>query len=272
MYKILFIAISVNFLPSCGEDGNIFYSIDPPLTSEIATKYLEKNESQKAIDTILTELGMDYQNTYNQAKKVDANLTEYTSELNTQLSLAKNSGVNDVANLVSILASAVAQKWGIDTLDIVLNLASSSSGTSNSNAITALFPILPEATVERIHGVRLAITLLNSMGNEIRDADKFKLGIYMTSAMSLSLKIIDLDGDGLFSSLETSGINEATATLVINMLTDAASVLEALVKSEASKDSQTSNATSSLSTTRDQIKNSVGSDTTEKLQDFLNKN
>jgi hypothetical protein len=177
---------------------------------------------------------------------------------------------------VSLLASAKAQKAGVDTTDIALQMAKDSgeesgesgeSGESeeSGNALTALFAILPEPSSDAIALLGEATELLASIpGDQLEEGDFFKISMFNTAFTALQAKFFDGDGDGEFTIEELQNLDEEAAINILNSLLNAESA--ATIYQSAGG---TGDATSNVSEIRAQIDAQPGETQADKLRNFL---
>ncbi len=164
---------------------------------------------------------------------------------------------------VSLLASAKAQKAGVDTTDIALGMAQ--SGDNSGNALTALFRVLPKATKDGIALLSEATDLLATLpADEIEPGDVFKISMFNTALTALQAKYFDADGDGSFSIEELQNLDEESAINILNSLLNAENA-STLYQSSGG----TGDATSNVSQIRTQIDAQPGETQSEKLKSFL---
>lgn len=213
-------------------------------------------------------------------------LGEKTDDAATALVLLESNKAQDAINLlepvvennptdyvlVSILASAYAQKHEVDMITIGLSMAQQGGNESESsgddNAITAMFSVLPEATTENIAGLKSAITLLESIPLTLRNsADNFKLVLLNTSLTSLLTKQFDADGDGQISPVELLDISDDAAESIILSILSAQIALAYGTGAGGDGSESTINNIASIKT---QIDAESGTSNADKLRNFLN--
>jgi hypothetical protein len=167
---------------------------------------------------------------------------------------------------VSLLASAKAQKAGVDTTDIALEMAKGGGTEDTSgNALTALFAILPEPTTEAVSLLGEATELLASIpGDQLVEGDFFKVSMFNTAFTALQAKFFDGDGDGALSVEELQNLDEDAAINILNSLLNAESA--ATIYQSAGG---TGDATSNVSEIRAQIDAQPGETQADKLRNFL---
>lgn len=261
----------VSLLLSCG-DRNAFSSLEPPTPAEKAAAYLEKENPDAAIDTVLHTLGDTYQTLYTVTTKGTNNEEQLHAEM---LTLIAADSIDGVPNLVSLLASAQAQKYNVDPFAMVLQLAKSHTSTSAAlvdaasvslGALTQLYPILPKATASTIKGLQAAVFILQSLrGAYLSKADHLKLGLFLTASLVLELKLIDTNEDGTISIEEALNLSEESATTFIT-------TLEAAVSSILLADLSTSKASAAsakITTLQTTLQNQAGTSNAEKVQNFF---
>jgi thioredoxin-like negative regulator of GroEL len=176
LVRRFFVCLSVVcYAVGCGSaSNNMFEAIEEDDAAQDATNAMENNKPDKAIIILEKALSSDPEN----------------------------------YKLISLLSAAYAQKYGVDLISLALELADSdsesksqesSAATSeeqspgNQSALTALWPILPEATEVTLAGIQHALDLLMSIPAAARtNADHFKLGILSTVNVSMQLKSLDI--------------------------------------------------------------------------------
>ncbi|RZA22711.1 MAG: hypothetical protein EOP10_14670, partial [Proteobacteria bacterium] len=169
-----------------GCDNNVYEPIENPDPADQAAAYMDEQKPDEAISVLNKALSSDSQN----------------------------------YKLISMLASAKAQKAGVDTLDLIIRLAS--EGVSGDNGLTAMFSILPPVTVENRKLMLEVVNLLASIPAASRtDADNLKATIFNASFTALQAKFFDADGDGSFTIEELSNLDDESADAIINSLLDA---------------------------------------------------
>ena len=178
--------------------------------------------------------------------------------------------------LISLLSSATAQKFGIDTINIALEMAKNASktaesGTSSaagSNGITALFAALPAATTERIDGIKEAIRIMETIPIGLRtESDNFKLTMMHTAVLGLVTKQFDKDGDGLVSPVEKLNITPEDAVTILSSLLSAQ---ETMALGTGANGASSSASLENISKIQDAINSSEGATDQEKLLNYLN--
>ena len=166
--------------------------------------------------------------------------------------------------LLSLMASAKAQKAGIDTTDIALRMAGNNEEASG-NALTSLFAILPVASSENVQLLLEAVTFINRIPPTERvAADNFKLSMYNTAYTALQAKLLDIDGDGRFTTEELADLDEAAAASILGSLVNA----ETAAAGYSSGDT-TGRAASRIADIRVQIAAQPGATQAERLRSFL---
>ncbi|MBI2601686.1 MAG: hypothetical protein HYW48_01405 [Deltaproteobacteria bacterium] len=259
-------------LLSCGD--NQFASLTEPDPAVNASKHLEDQKPDSAIEVLLDALGGGFKAIFNSVT-VNSNLTEVEVSLRDELNRIKPSKP-EAPNWVSILASAQAQKAGIDILLIVLELAkgeseessaSTTGSTTTGSEFEKLFPVLPAGTTENSFNLGFAITLLASIGSEtLTKADNFKQGIFLTSRTALFIKSVDKDGDGVVSPLEVLDINDSSAEDIVDTLTQAIATIDAAGIGSGSRSETSANQIEEI---KKQIEESEGETLGDKLRNFI---
>jgi hypothetical protein len=241
-FQLLFIYVLTFFASSCGT--NVFKSLEKQDPAEEATIAMEQGKPEKAIvilNRALAESPQNYQ-------------------------------------LLSLLSSATAQKYGIDTIDIALKMADNektseqeaapASEATSSNGITGLFSALPEATDDHINGISEAISIMESIPKESRTAaDNFKLTMMHTALLGLNTKKFDKDGDGQISPVEKLQISVDDAVSILNNLMSAEEIIASGVTADSANESGASVA--QISTIRAAIEAAPGATDQEKLTNYL---
>lgn len=167
-------------------NSNVYEPIENPDPADQAAAYMDDEKPDEAISVLNSALGKDPQN----------------------------------YQLMSMLASAKAQKAGIDTIDLVIRLAS--EGVSGDNGLAAMFGVLPPVTVENRQLMLEVVTLLAAIPAENRtEADNLKATIFNASYTALQAKFFDADGDGEFTVEELENLDDESANAIINTLLDA---------------------------------------------------
>ncbi|MBC7533699.1 MAG: hypothetical protein H7318_19200 [Oligoflexus sp.] len=182
--NIALVCIILSLSSSCR--SNVFEPVDEPKPADQAAAYMDEQKPDEAISVL------------NNALKSNPNNYQ----------------------LISLMASAKAQKAGIDTLDIAVKLAT--EGVKGDNALTAMFSILPAVTPTNRQLMLEVVTLLGSIPVASRtNADNFKSTLFNAAFTALQAKFFDADGDGQFSIEELSQLDDASADAIINSLLDA---------------------------------------------------
>lgn len=164
---------------------------------------------------------------------------------------------------ISLLASAKAQKAGVDTTDIALEMAK--GGESSGNPLTALFSVLPAATDEVLDLLGESTDLLASIpADQLEDGDAFKISMFNTAFTALQAKYFDADGSGSFTVEELQNLDEEAAINILNSLLNAENAATIYQSSGGTGD-----ATSNVSAIKAQIESQPGESQAEKLRSFL---
>lgn len=230
--KIHFLLL-MTLVYSVGCGPNPYKSLEKQDPAEEATIALENDNAQKAIDILTRALDDDPGN----------------------------------QQFISILALAYAQRAGVDPLTLAQNMGDS-SGSSSGNGVTALFGIMPPATLATIADVDTAVALLLSIPTaELKSYDILKLAMFTTAAMTLRAKILDTNGDGILSTEELLAMTAEQALSILTQLATSASAF-----STGGTSSSTDQAASEqVSKIQDAINAEEGADATEKLRSYLGK-
>jgi hypothetical protein len=233
--KILAASATAFMLFSCGANPLKSYEKEDP--AEDAAVALENDNPNKAIEIL------------NKALEGDPTNSKY----------------------ISLLAMAYAERAGIDALSLAMKMASNnSSGTSSStNSVTALFSVMPDATDEHIADVDKAVSLMYtiSAANQT-SADKLKIAMFQTAALTLRTKKYDTDGDGVISLAEALAMSGGDASSILSQLSGAASAFS----SSSSTSSTDQAASAQITSIQTKISTCPGSTQQSQLQNYLAKN
>lgn len=270
-HSIWGMAAAVGLVLSCGE--NSFKDFEKVNIPEEATKEMEAQRPEKAIELVLNSLGNAYRRLFESIDEA-SDLDTIERQLNIEMTrLITTEGRTDVPNLVSILSSAQAQLFGADPFSIALILATSSSSSSSltladngPNTLTKLFPILPKSTTANVRGLEIAITLLNSMTTTYRSkADEFKKAIFLTADVALITKGLDINGDGIISVEEALNLSEDAASALLSIIASAVSSGQ----SSGQTGEKSAAITQSIAAIQDKINAQPGATMNDKLRNFL---
>ncbi len=265
--KKLFLILIFPCLAICCGGSNIFSFLEKKRPAVEAVKALEAKDPEKAKSIIFAELSPEYKAIYDCiTAQSDSSVVEADFH-NEMLSLISKKG-DQIPKLISILASAEAQSVGVDPLDIALALAKGKSSSNliddQSQMLTLLFPILPDPTQQNITVVDTAVSLLRSIGEEyLSESDKLKLGIFLTSSMSLSLKFVDKNSDGKISVSDVSEMTDDLANSILSQLDSASSVLNQQTNTTGV------GASDNIKKILEEIDSQDGASRAEKLKNFL---
>lgn len=185
---------------------------------------------------------------------------------------------NDPENyrVIGLLAAAYAQRSGIETISIALQMAtsnssssdesSSSGGSSSMNTIVALFSVLPDPSSSNIDGIVHAIELMGSIPVAERTlADNFYLTLLNTSLLGLRAKAFDTDHDNQLSPVELLEMSDEAATAILTDLLNA----EIAMAGGTGEGGNTQASTEALSKVRSAIEGQEGTTDAEKLRNYL---
>jgi hypothetical protein len=276
--KLLFALAS---LSSCGT--SIFKSLDKSDAATDAAIALEKKQPESAIKIILDALGDEYHAVYDDVDAATETSTGTIALAAKMTELIDAGAISNVPNLVSILASAKAQLHGIDPFNIALQIADSATSTTDSssstessdtaaaggtaNAVTSLFPVLPEASLENLHGLDVAMAILQSIGTLKTVPDQYKEALFLTASVALVTKSLDTDGDGKISALESITLSDAAATILLNQIISAGAA--AAAGGETSAETTPSASTAQIQALQSKIDAQEGATQEEKLRNFM---
>lgn len=228
-WQILLSLACALLLPSCGT--SLFSGLDKKNSEDKIILYLEQNKPDDAL------------------KEIESQLAK----------------TPDDPKLLSLKSAAIAQKYGIDTISLALQMAKSqSSPSSNQNEVTALFGVLPDASDERIAGLQQAVDILNGIDQKT-DSDLFKLTMLNSSLMTLRIKKLDSDGSGNFTEAELLAMSSEEVLGIFNNLDGAiAATVGASTSGESSQDSL-----EAISAIKTKINQQPGSTDEERLRNYL---
>ena len=237
MKKLSFLICTLLVTVSCGKNSFRTYEQADPM--EDAAIAMEKNNPQKAMDILGPALAKDPNN----------------------------------YRMLGLMAAAVAQRWGIDTISIALKMATQNTTSSattatgqSTNQLTGLFSVLPPASDENISGVKLAIEYMNRIpATERTIADNFIMSMLQTALTVIQTKKFDKDGDGLISPLELLNLDDDSALDILESIIAAEGALTGVVTGSSGSDSAGDN----ISTIRSEIDKQEGTTSSEKLRNFL---
>ena len=181
---------------------------------------------------------------------------------------------------LSILATAYAQRAGVDPLHLALSISTkANSGASlalssgSSSQFTAMFSLLPEATAQAITDIDLAISILNEQiaSTDRQPGDLFKTAIYMTASLVFHVKKLDSLGKGTLSPSDLASLSDADADAILNNLTSAITMLSSsgIISGSSDTTTATAQAASALSQYSTQINAAPGTTNAEKLRNYL---
>jgi hypothetical protein len=229
----LTILVTLLILGACGTN-NLFKDAEKDDVAEDAAIELEKGEPEKAIKMIEKAL---------------------------------QHAPNDYP-LISLLSAAYAQRGGISIIDLASNMVDhADNGSESQNSITALWPLLPEPSVQNLSDVRKGVTLLRSIPSSQRtDADSFKLAVLSTALASMQLKAFDKNGDGTLSIQELSNLSGASADTILAALLGASGALKNM--SGVSGES-TQTAARQIDAIVSEVQSSPGSDNIERISNYF---
>ena len=292
-YQLGFLCLYSFCLWQCGQSP--FAGLTKSTPQQRATQALENQKPDDAINIMLDALGTDIKNAFTAAEDQKLSTASVTS-LQAAVDAKIASGERETRNWLSILASAVAQKNGIDPFTLAIKLAQSGSSTSStatsttttssqsqSNFFTLMFPLLPEATTEHRTAIQMTTTILDTIGQDhLTKEDLFKQALFLSASMAMQFKLLDKNGDGVISLDEAGNLDESSADEIIATLastSDAATLLQKLQDSgiAGTSDISTASTTTGQSTGTveqiDKLKAAIeaqpGADTKEKLQNYI---
>ena len=216
------------WISSCG--NSIFEAAEPTKDpAEEATRALEEGDYETAISVLTSAL--------------ESEPTNY--------------------QYVSLLASAKAQKAGVDTMDFALEMA---SGNTSDSGITGLFSVVSDATADNLTALGEAVDLMDTIpSSDQTAADQFKTSMFYTSLMTMRTKALDTDGDGVLSAEElANNLNDSNASDIINSIVGAEDAL-----ANYTADDGTGDAAGNVSAIKDAIDSQDGATDAEKLRNYL---
>lgn len=223
-------------------NNNVFEAVDKGNPAEKASAYLDQGKSDEAISVLNNALQDEPENW----------------------------------QLVSLLASAKAQKAGLDTLDIAIRLAGGDDEESDSgdagaagsdNALTSLFVILPEVTTTNRGLMSECVSLLSDIPVASRtNSDNFKTTLFNAAYTAMQAKFLDGDGDGKFTVEELANLDDETAEQIINSLTTAENAASYYQSETGASDAE---AAAKVGEINALIQAQEGNTTAEKIRNYL---
>ena len=175
------------------------------------------------------------------------------------------------AMYTSILATAYAQKAGVEPLQFAQKFVENEANAANDsddNEFTLMFAITPDPTATVLSDINYSVTLLNSIAEANRlPGDEFKLAIFQTAAVVLQTKAFDADLDGDITAEEIANLSASDASTILAALGNASTLLGG-----TSGDDTSSEAEGSIDNVISAINDSPGSTDQEKLQNYLANN
>lgn len=209
--------------------SNVFEPVENPDPAELAASYMDEQKPDEAISVLNSALGKEPEN----------------------------------YQLMSMLASAKAQKAGVDTFDLIIRLAS--EGVSGDNGITAMFGVLPAVTSENRALMLEVVNLLAAIPAANRtEADNLKATLFNASYTALQAKFFDSDGDGTFTLEELANLDDESANAIVNSLLSAQNSAVLFEAAEAN-----GVAAETVSAIKAQLDAQPGETTADKLRNML---
>ena len=273
IFRLIFLSY---FVFSCGQ--NFYTEFEAKNYAGRAATLLDYGKVEEAKQILLEGLGSDFSqrfqniNSSSNLREEQAALTEIINNIR-----VKNPALG-VDNLVSILASAVAQSINVEPLFIGLKLAeegmldqskaneTAESDSASSDLITKLFPIMPEPSTENIFIIDLALLLLSCISEYSTTTDKFKQSLFNLSSIALVQKSLDGDGSGVLTLEEIENLSPEQALLIFNKL-DNAEALSKLMSTGEGTD--TDAAVGKIASVKEEIGSAEGDDQQEQIQNYL---
>ena len=214
-------------LSACGT--NTFTAAEKKDPAEIATRSLENNKPQDAIDGLEKALSKDPANPC----------------------------------YLSILSSAYAQIVGIDPLTIAQTMATA-SGTSNS--VTGLFGVVPAATSNNLKVMQHAVDLLQSIPPAQRTtADNFKLALFLLANISLVAKHYDSLSKGKLTAADLQALTPQDAITILSNV----SAAQAVLASVTGQGANSAQAAAQIAQVQSAIAAQPGATPTDQLRNYL---
>lgn len=263
------------WLASCGK--NTFTGLEAQDPKEEAVKYMEAYKPSKAITTLLKALGSELRSVYDEMPNLSPE--EISTKMHAVISKLKAQGKKHVPAMISILASAHGQLYGIDPFSLALALAAGSTtnlyatdalalGTTSTSALAALYPVLPAATEDNRAGLNQTLAILNALDTaDLIPADNFKKSLFFMANASLLTKSLDTNLDGEISADEALTLDINAAADIFNLMTLA---LEAVSGSDEEGNSAVAaQCAASITQLKEKLETMEGSDDTEKARNFV---
>jgi hypothetical protein len=232
----IFLSISISFLVGCGD--NLLESLEDTDRVTDASIALDEGDPSKAIELCYEELGSAYKATvtsFTSGSVTDSAVT--IAALEGQLDTLTAAGnIENPRNVASILASAYAQRAGVDMVDVALNLASSDTQTDNTVLVLG-DAINSNPSQDVLDDMELAIIILRGIGTQnYRGAESYKDSIFQMAHLALftsslpdltnlttadALEILDFLDNALSSSAGTSEDPDSEAQASLDAINDA---------------------------------------------------
>ena len=234
--QIASLIVLLKVFTACGKQ-NLFRSAEDSDPLEEAATLLEEDKADDAIELLKDEL--------------EDNPENYSA--------------------MSLLSTAISQKWGIDTITMALNLSKSQQTSQGqalaSNEVVRLYAILPPATDDTIAGVTEAQGWLQAIPSASRNkSDFFRLSLLDLSAMVLRTKYFDSNSNGELEASELVNMSTTDASAIIQILVGAqanAAIGSAVDGQNAAKVAE------AMGSIKEKIDSAEGATTEEKLKNYL---
>ena len=170
-------------------------------------------------------------------------------------------------NYISILASAKAQKAGVDMVTLILKLADQDE-SDDQGEMELLFTVLPTPSADSGGNIELLQEAIDGMTSiptaNQSTADILKHTIFLTAMSALRAKLLDTDGDGELSTEELLALDVSSAASIIANIGDAASVVAGFTGTDSEN-----LAADKVNEILADINSESGSDSAEQLRNYL---
>lgn len=200
----------------------------------------------------------------------DAVLALEAGKPNEAIEISEKALEDDPTNyqLISILASAYAQKAGFSPLDFALELATQKSTSSDSGGgITSTFSALPEANASNLAAIGKSVECLESIPVADRQAaDTFKLSMFYTAKMGMLAKQFS---DTVGGELTAENLQNLTPDQALEILASLGGAAAAVAAMDSSGDANSAKAVSQINSIQAKIDEQPGENETERLRNYL---
>ena len=245
--------------------------LDPAVEAAIE---LDNENPNKAIKILLNSLGSDFSDLYYGVDET-SDMVEVKNSLCSQVSaLLSSTEVSDAGNLISVLASAHSQSYGIDIVTIALAMGADSkletAVVSDASMFVKVYPVIPEPTAPVLRGIELSMALLECLGSSTTAEDSFKQTFFTFANSALITKSLDEDLDGTISAVEATKMTDAAAENFMSMIESAVTTSTAFKDANLDADTQVSNQLlDQIKSAKDLIDSSEGGSVADRVRSYI---